>query len=172
MLVSRSFIFAFVLNPKVILNVALKSELLIISKSGIIFNLRHSMMDVQCSMTIFYLTLHMKRHLIRHKKWTKRGKKWRKIGKNNLHVPKIAGDAGNLCRIRTAGYYLSMIMSRFAWIAKKRKKNDRITKTCPNRWSQPAWKQPTNLMEIRPVTASTTFALLSARRESGVLKFA
>jgi len=38
MLVSRSFIFAFVLNPKVILNVALKSDLLIISKSGIMFN--------------------------------------------------------------------------------------------------------------------------------------
>jgi len=68
MLVSRSLIFAFVLNPKVILKAALKSGLLIISKSGIMFNRQHSMLDVQCPMINFYLTPHIKRHLIRQKK--------------------------------------------------------------------------------------------------------
>jgi hypothetical protein len=55
------------------------------------------------------------------------------IGKNNLHVSRVAGGVGRRFRIRIAGFYPSMIMSRFAWIAKKRKKNSRITRTCPNR---------------------------------------
>ena len=120
---------------------------------------------------VLYLTICLARMIALidcPKKWTKWGEKWKRIGRNSLHVPIIAGDAVNLYSIRTAGFYLYMIMSRYAWNVKKRKKNGRIMRTCPNRWSQPAWRPPTNLMEIRPVTASTIFALLSVRLEAGI----
>lgn len=92
--------------------------------------------------------------------------KWKKNGKNNLPVPRVANGAGNHCWIRTADFYPSMTMSRYAWSVKMRKRNGRITKICPGKWLQPAWKPPANLMEIRPVIAFTTFARLSAKPKS------
>jgi hypothetical protein len=48
-------------------------------------------------------------------------------------VPIVVGDAVNLYRKKIAGSYPFMIMSPYAWDARKRKKNGRITKICPNR---------------------------------------
>jgi hypothetical protein len=58
---------------------------------------------------------------------------WKKTGKNNLPVPRVAGGAGIHCKVRIAGFYPSMIMSRYVWIVKMRKKHGRITRICPGR---------------------------------------
>jgi len=60
-------------------------------------------------------------------------KKWKKTGKNNLPVPRVAGGAEIHFGIRTVGCYPSIIMSRYVWIVKRRKKNGRITKICPGK---------------------------------------
>jgi len=63
----------------------------------------------------------------------KGGIKWKKIGKNNLPVLRVAGAAGIRSKKRTAGSYRSMIMNRYVWIVKMRKKNVRISRICPGR---------------------------------------
>jgi hypothetical protein len=62
-----------------------------------------------------------------------RSEKWKRTGKSNLLVPKAVVIAAILCGTETAGFYPYMTMNQFAWIVKKRRKNDRTTKICPGK---------------------------------------